>query len=83
MTATASTFRSTIRCPACGHRHEVDVPTDRCVLMHNCPACGVELRRQPGSCCVYCAYPDDAEKHAAGLRQGDKGPQGADPAPCQ
>ncbi|MGF1553393.1 MAG: GDCCVxC domain-containing (seleno)protein [Paracoccaceae bacterium] len=49
-------FASTITCPACGHRHAVTVPTDRCELAHDCPACGVELRREPGSCCVYCAH---------------------------
>ncbi|MEO1102669.1 MAG: GDCCVxC domain-containing (seleno)protein [Pseudomonadota bacterium] len=56
-------FQTTIKCPLCGHRERVDVPTDRCVLRHECNGCGATLTRQPGSCCVYCAHP--AEQPAA------------------
>ncbi len=48
----------TIRCPRCGHTERLAVPTDQCVLVHECTACGAELRRRPGSCCVFCAHED-------------------------
>lgn len=57
-------MRLTMRCPRCGHVSDVEVPRTQCVLVHDCPGCGAELRRKPGSCCVYCSHPDDTRQAA-------------------
>ncbi|MEO1533836.1 MAG: GDCCVxC domain-containing (seleno)protein, partial [Pseudomonadota bacterium] len=46
----------TITCPVCGERQQVTVPKNQCVLAFDCQACGAELRREAGSCCVYCSH---------------------------
>ncbi|MEO1274178.1 MAG: GDCCVxC domain-containing (seleno)protein [Pseudomonadota bacterium] len=51
-----ATFEMTITCPVCGERQQVTVPKNQCVLAFDCQACGAELRREAGSCCVYCSH---------------------------
>ncbi|MEL6767859.1 MAG: GDCCVxC domain-containing (seleno)protein [Pseudomonadota bacterium] len=51
-----ATFEMTITCPVCGGRHRVTVPKNQCVLAFDCPGCGAALRREAGSCCVFCSY---------------------------
>ena len=34
------------------------MPTDACVLLHECTVCHALLRPQPGDCCVFCSYGD-------------------------
>jgi Zn ribbon nucleic-acid-binding protein len=62
--------KATLTCPACGHKAEMDMPEDRCVMIHNCESCGVTLEPKPGDCCVFCSYADKQcppmQKHAQG-----------------
>ncbi|MEM9146760.1 MAG: GDCCVxC domain-containing (seleno)protein [Pseudomonadota bacterium] len=55
----ATSVRMTIRCPRCGHKSELTVPTVQCVLVHDCAGCGAELRRARVSCSVFCFHADD------------------------
>jgi hypothetical protein len=51
-------LNSTVTCPYCGHKaHEV-MPTDRCVVVYDCPACARTLRPKAADCCVFCSYAD-------------------------
>ena len=47
---------SVLRCPACGHRDELAMPTDACVFFHECVGCHELLRPKAGDCCVFCSY---------------------------
>ena len=38
------------------HAVEESMPENACVVVFNCPACGVALRPQSGDCCVFCSY---------------------------
>jgi len=49
-------LRSTITCPACGHRETETMPTNACQWFYDCKGCGDLLRPMPGHCCVYCSY---------------------------
>jgi hypothetical protein len=56
--ATATQFRSTIVCPACGHRSTETMPTNACQFYYECTGCGTLLRPKLGDCCVFCSYGD-------------------------
>jgi hypothetical protein len=43
--------RSTIVCPACGHRESEIIPEDACQYFYKCNA-------NKGDCCVFCSYGD-------------------------
>jgi hypothetical protein len=45
-------------CPACRRVSVETMPTDRCVLTFECPACHTVLAPKPGDCCVFCSYGD-------------------------
>lgn len=47
---------STLTCPECGARHELEMPTDACLWFFDCPGCGATLRPRKGDCCVFCSY---------------------------
>ena len=47
---------STLTCPVCGHREAFVMPLDACLIVHDCAACGVQLRPKDGDCCVFCSY---------------------------
>jgi hypothetical protein len=51
-------LRSTIACPACGHRATETMPIDACQFLHTCGSCGIEMRSRRGDCCVFCSYGD-------------------------
>jgi len=51
-------LQSTLTCPSCGSRTAEAMPTDACLYVYDCPACGVELKPEPGDCCVFCSYGD-------------------------
>ena len=53
-------LRSTLTCPACGHRETMAMPTDACLFFHDCAGCGVTLRPRRGDCCVFCSFGDVA-----------------------
>jgi len=50
------TTTSIITCPECGTDTEAEMPTDRCTVFWECPACDTTLRPAPGDCCVFCSY---------------------------
>ena len=47
---------SELTCPQCGHVSTETMPTDACIYFHECTACHVLLKPQPGHCCVFCSY---------------------------
>ena len=50
--------RSTIVCPACGHRENEIMPKDACQYFYKCKGCGVIMKPKAGACCVFCSYGD-------------------------
>ena len=50
--------RSTIVCPACGHRESEIIPDDACQYFYQCKGCRVVLKPKKGDCCVFCSYGD-------------------------
>ena len=49
---------ATLTCLHCGHdAHEV-MPTDRCIVEYDCPACSQTVKPKAGDCCVFCSYAD-------------------------
>lgn len=54
--AAAPLLVTTLTCPRCGRQSEETMPTDHCVVVHDCPGCGATLRPKPGDCCVYCSW---------------------------
>jgi len=51
-------LRSRITCPTCGHSATETMPTDACVYVFRCKACGLEMKPKKGQCCVFCSYGD-------------------------
>ena len=51
-------LNATLTCPRCGHQVHAVMPTDRCIVVYTCPACGRTLRPKAGDCCVFCSYAD-------------------------
>jgi hypothetical protein len=45
-----------LTCPHCGCQATEQMPTDACVVFHDCKGCGATLRPQSGDCCVFCSY---------------------------
>lgn len=49
-------LESEIYCTGCGFIATEVMPVDACVYVYTCKRCGLELRPQPGECCVFCSY---------------------------
>jgi hypothetical protein len=49
---------ATLTCPHCGHEAHEIMPTDRCIVVYDCPACARTLRPKTADCCVFCSYAD-------------------------
>jgi hypothetical protein len=49
-------LESTLTCPHCGQASMQTMPTNACIFLHACTACGALLRPKPGDCCVFCSY---------------------------
>ncbi len=47
---------STITCPECDRKTEVEMPTESCQFFWECPVCKTVLRAEEGDCCVFCSY---------------------------
>jgi hypothetical protein len=50
--------KAKITCPECGHIEEVEMPTDYCQIVYECPHCLATIRPKKGFCCVFCSYAD-------------------------
>lgn len=50
--------RTYLTCPACGSKHQAEMPLDACQFFHECPSCHIILRPKGGDCCVFCSYGD-------------------------
>jgi hypothetical protein len=50
--------QTTLTCPICGFRQELEIPADACLFFHRCANCNMQLRPLPGDCCVFCSYGD-------------------------
>ena len=65
--------RSTIVCPACGHRESEIMPEDACQYFYKCKACGTLMKPKRGDCCVFCSYGDvkcpTAQRNTRGRRE--------------
>ncbi len=51
-------LRSTLTCPACGHRATETMPVDACIVSYTCAGCDTELRPRGKECCVFCSHGD-------------------------
>ncbi|MEZ5831850.1 MAG: GDCCVxC domain-containing (seleno)protein [Dongiaceae bacterium] len=65
--------RSTITCPACGHRSNEAMPTDFCQYFYECKGCGTLLRPDQGDCCVFCSFGSVPCPPVQQMRAGDAG----------
>ena len=70
-------LRSTITCPACGHRQTATMPAAACQFFYDCEGCGAVLRPYPGDCCVFCSFgsvpcPPVQEARRAGTEAGPR-----------
>ena len=45
-----------LRCPHCEAESRERIPTDACVVLHDCSTCGREIRPEKGDCCVFCSH---------------------------
>lgn len=54
--STGTELQSVLTCPRCGHASRETMPTDACIVLHECPGCHALLRPQAGDCCVFCSY---------------------------
>jgi hypothetical protein len=53
---TSVILQSVLRCPACGHEEQLEMPTNACAFFHECAGCHTLLRPRAGDCCVFCSY---------------------------
>jgi len=53
-------LESTITCPNCNTQTTETMPTDACQFFWECPECHEVLKPEPGDCCVFCTYGDNA-----------------------
>jgi hypothetical protein len=56
MTGHETVLESELKCPECGRREVLPMPTDACVYYHQCAGCGVLIKPRAGDCCVFCSY---------------------------
>jgi hypothetical protein len=47
---------ATLTCPHYGHEAHEIMPTDRCIVVYDCPSCARTLRPKAADCCVCCSY---------------------------
>jgi len=46
-----------LTCPYCKHTEEIEIPTDKCLVLHRCGKCK-KLLKPKKLCCVICEYSD-------------------------
>src|SRR5689334_19398314 len=47
---------SSLTCPECAHAERLTMPTDACVVVHECAECHARLTPASDHCCVFCSY---------------------------
>ena len=47
---------SDLTCPACGFAERLEMPTNACVVLHECAGCHTTLKPRADLCCVFCSY---------------------------
>ncbi|HET8962283.1 MAG TPA: GDCCVxC domain-containing (seleno)protein [Chitinophagales bacterium] len=45
-----------IKCPHCKVEQQASMPENSCQLTYDCSACGKEMVKAEGDCCVFCSY---------------------------
>ncbi|MBT3653611.1 MAG: sulfurtransferase TusA family protein [Euryarchaeota archaeon] len=50
--------KSNLTCPVCKTSEKLNMPTDQCIIVHNCINCNEILQPKNGDCCVFCSYGD-------------------------
>ena len=50
--------KSNLTCPVCKTSEKLKMPTEQCIIVHNCINCGELLQPANGDCCVFCTYGD-------------------------
>jgi hypothetical protein len=45
-----------LTCPGCQHQQPETIPSNHCMFIYECSACGEVIRPKPGDCCVFCSY---------------------------
>ncbi|MBU93945.1 MAG: hypothetical protein CL723_05075 [Chloroflexi bacterium] len=49
---------ATITCPNCNFSKNESMPTNQCIVFHECENCFLTLRPLKNDCCVFCSYSD-------------------------
>lgn len=49
-------LESEIKCPECGFKKTVLMPTGYCQWFYQCDQCHILLKPLTGDCCVFCSY---------------------------
>ncbi len=47
---------SELTCPHCGHKENIEMPSDFCMYYYDCKNCGEKIVPKHGDCCVFCSY---------------------------
>jgi hypothetical protein len=49
-------FVSTITCPICKFKKEMEMKTDSCLAFYYCEECDARLKPKKNDCCIFCSY---------------------------
>ncbi|MHA1203090.1 MAG: GDCCVxC domain-containing (seleno)protein [Candidatus Heimdallarchaeaceae archaeon] len=50
---------TSIECPNCGNKEEIEMPDYVCVRVFKCSSCQEVVHPKEGDCCVFCSYAED------------------------
>lgn len=48
--------KTEVTCPKCRQPTELSMPSDRSVVIFECPNCRARSKALDGKCCVFCSY---------------------------
>ncbi len=53
--------KTTLTCPHCKTKQEVEIPNDKCLALHLCESCGkmITVPKESKNCCVVCEFSED------------------------
>lgn len=52
------TTTAKLTCPHCRFTEEISMPTNACIIAHDCQNCGTKITPKKGDCCIFCSYGD-------------------------